>query len=70
MNESPSESSSVLSFSCPRCGHEHEDEYEVIDAARPTCCLANCFPASQSRSFVMRGERSAGLGHRVSEVGG
>jgi hypothetical protein len=34
------------------------------------CCLANCFPASLSRSFVMWGERSAGLGHRVSEVGG
>jgi len=36
MNEPPSESSSVLSFPCPRCGHVHDDEYEVIDAARPT----------------------------------
>ncbi|MDZ7590511.1 MAG: hypothetical protein U5L05_07385 [Rubrivivax sp.] len=36
MNEPPSESSSVLSFSCPRCGHENDDEYEVIDATRPT----------------------------------
>jgi uncharacterized Zn finger protein len=44
MNEPPSESSSVLSFSCPRCGHEHDDEYEVIDAARPTdwrCAACN-----------------------------
>lgn len=34
----------VLSFSCPRCGHEHDDEYEVIDAARPTdwrCAACN-----------------------------
>ena len=44
MNEPPSEPSSVLSFSCPRCGHEHDDEYEVIDAARPTdwrCAACN-----------------------------
>jgi uncharacterized protein (DUF2384 family) len=34
------------------------------------CCLADCFPASLSRCFVMSGGRSAGLGHRVSEVGG
>ena len=34
------------------------------------CCLANCLPASLSRGFVMSGERSAGLGHRVSEAGG
>jgi len=36
MNEPASEFTSVLSFPCPRCGHEHDDEYEVIDAARPT----------------------------------
>ena len=35
-----------------------------------SCCLADCFPASLSRSFVMSGERSSGLRRRVSEVGG
>ncbi len=35
MDEPLSDCASILSFSCPRCGHEHQDDYEVIDLVVP-----------------------------------
>ncbi len=35
MDEPLPDCAQMLSFLCPRCGHEHHDDYEVIDLTVP-----------------------------------